>query len=108
MGPLDAKEPKYGVEITDSPYVVLSMRVMARIGTDVLNKIAETEAFFVPALHSVGAPLEDGQEDVPGPSIDTKWIVTSPEDRSVLSYDSDNAAKPLLAKQPNHIPTASA
>src|SRR5690625_1218096 len=46
MGPLDAKEPKYGVEITDSPYVVLSMRVMARIGTDVLNKIAETEAFL--------------------------------------------------------------
>src|SRR5690625_7535250 len=62
MGPLDAKEPKYGVEITDSPYVVLSMRVMARINTDVLNKIAETEAFFVPALHSVGAPLEDRDE----------------------------------------------
>ena len=49
MGPLDAKDPKYGVEITDSPYVVLSMRIMARVGTDVLDKMSDTESFFVPA-----------------------------------------------------------
>src|SRR5699024_1934387 len=81
MCPLGAKDLKFGVDITDSPYVVLSMRIMALIGTDVLKKMTETEAFFVPALHSVGAPLEEGQEDVPWPSNETKWIVHFPEER---------------------------
>src|SRR5919107_233912 len=67
MGHLDAEDPKFGVEITDSAYVVASMRIMARIGTDVLNKITETNAFYVPALHSLGAPLQPGQVDCPLP-----------------------------------------
>ena len=61
MGPLDAEQPQFGVEITDSAYVVASMRIMARIGTDVLRKMEAENAFFVPALHSVGAPLEPGR-----------------------------------------------
>ena len=64
MGHLESEQPMFGVEITDSAYVLASMTVMARIGKDVLAKIEETNADFVPALHSVGAPLEPGQTDV--------------------------------------------
>ena len=65
MGPLNAAKPTFGVEITDSPYVVASMRIMARMGSDVLAAMG-SDADFVPCLHSVGAPLEPGQQDVPG------------------------------------------
>ncbi|MGK5643365.1 phosphoenolpyruvate carboxykinase (GTP), partial [Streptomyces sp. URMC 126] len=64
MGHLDAEKPMFGVEITDSAYVVASMRVMARMGTDVLRRMEELQADYVPALHSVGMPLEPGQADV--------------------------------------------
>ena len=64
MGHLNAEQPMFGVEITDSEYVVASMRVMARCGINVLRRIEELDADFVPALHSVGAPLEPGQQDV--------------------------------------------
>ena len=79
MGRLDAEDPKFGVEITDSAYVVASMRIMATIGTEVLDKITATNAFFVPALHSLGAPLAPGQADVPWPCNPDKWIVHFPE-----------------------------
>ena len=99
MGHLDAEDPKFGVEITDSAYVVASMRIMARIGTDVLRKMEELDAFFVPALHSVGAPLEEGQEDVAWPCNEEKWIVHFPEDRSIYSYGSGYGGNALLGKK---------
>ncbi|GAA4660759.1 phosphoenolpyruvate carboxykinase (GTP) [Arthrobacter cryoconiti] len=99
MGPLDAEDPKFGVEITDSAYVVASMRIMATIGADVLAKIEATNAFFVPALHSVGAPLEHGQEDVTWPCSDEKWIVHFPEERSIFSYGSGYGGNALLGKK---------
>ncbi|MFC2521429.1 MAG: polyphosphate kinase 1, partial [Tannerella sp.] len=75
MGSLKAKNPKMAVEITDSAYVVCSMRIMATIGKDVLAKLDETQGFFVKALHSVGAPLEPGQADVSWPCNPEKYIV---------------------------------
>jgi phosphoenolpyruvate carboxykinase (GTP) len=66
MGPVEAENPMFGVELTDSEYVVVSMRVMARIGTHILEAMGDDRP-FVPAMHSVGAPLEPGQADVPWP-----------------------------------------
>ncbi len=77
MGPLDAESPMFGVELTDSEYVVVSMRVMARIGTAALEALG-TDRPFVPAMHSLGAPLEPGQADVPWPCSTTKYIVQFP------------------------------
>src|SRR4051794_30392360 len=78
MGHLNSPSPMFGVEITDSAYVVVSMRVMARMGVGVLRRIEELDADFVPCLHSVGAPLEPGQKDVAWPCSDTKYIVQFP------------------------------
>ena len=99
MGPLDAEQPQYGVEVTDSAYVVASMRIMARIGNDVLRKMEADDAFFVPALHSVGAPLAPGQEDVAWPCNEEKWIVHFPEERSIWSYGSGYGGNALLGKK---------
>ncbi len=99
MGHLESEHPMFGVEITDSGYVLASMTVMARIGKDVLAKIEETNADYVPALHSVGAPLEPGQADVPWPCNDTKYIVQFPEERTIWSYGSGYGGNALLGKK---------
>ncbi len=98
MGHLEAEQPMFGVEITDSPYVVVSMNVMAKTGTRVLEKMGEAAA-FVPALHSIGAPLEPGQEDVAWPCSPTKYIVQFPESREIQSYGSGYGGNALLGKK---------
>ena len=98
MGPLDAKFPMYGVQITDSAYVVVSMHIMARVGSGVLKAMGR-DAPFVPALHSVGAPLAPGQADVAWPCSTTKYIVQFPEERMIWSFGSGYGGNALLGKK---------
>ena len=98
MGPINAKNPMFGVQLTDSAYVVVSMHIMARVGANVLAAMG-SDAPFVPALHSVGSPLKAGEADVKWPCNDTKYIVQFPEERMIWSYGSGYGGNALLGKK---------